>query len=313
MIGTGRPGGWASGTATHAGAYRACTHTVLVGVCDSDPARAADGARRWGVAAYSDPRRLLAEARPEIVSICTPDETHGPILRLLLRDPMVRAILAEKPLALTVPEAASAVRLARVAGVKLAVNYSRRYSPEHAELQRLIAAGRLGPIQKIQGLYTKGVLHNGTHWFDLARWLVGDFSSVRGIGPTRLSDPEIDVLIDFRNGAKGCLQCCAASAFGVFEMDVIGTHGRARITESGHKIEFQRPRPSPRYRGFRALAPWKTVRPPLKSTLRLAVADLARSLRRGCQPACTGEDGLAALRAATAAIRSARQRRAPRP
>jgi predicted dehydrogenase len=183
----------AEGIQAHAAAYAACADTVLAGVCDVDAARAAHTARRWSPAqGFSDVATLLATVRPQIVSVCTPDATHAAVLAEVLASPDVRAVVAEKPLALGLVEARSLVELAKRRGITLVVNYTRRFSPSHRQAQRRIAAGEIGEVLAVTGLYTKGLLHNGTHWFDLARWLVGDIVRVQawpGAGDPAGGDP----------------------------------------------------------------------------------------------------------------------------
>jgi len=53
----------------------------------------------------TDVAHLLAEQNPDIVSVCTPDATHADILYTVLKTTGVRAVLAEKPLALDVRQA----------------------------------------------------------------------------------------------------------------------------------------------------------------------------------------------------------------
>ena len=92
------------GVMTHAGAYAACPDTELVAVCDADGGRARACADRFGGRPYTDPVALLAEQAPELVSVATPDATHAGLIDACLRAG-VRAVLAEKPLALSVAEA----------------------------------------------------------------------------------------------------------------------------------------------------------------------------------------------------------------
>ena len=167
------------GIQSHAGAYAACPQTRLIAM-DSNRARAERAARRWGLGGgVHDVRRLLEDERPEIVSVCTPDATHADLLRQVLQSPAIRAVVVEEPLALDVREARSLVELARSRGVTFAVNYTRRYVASHVEAQRRVAAGAIGQIVAVQGLYTKGIIHNGSHWFDLACWFVGEITRVQ--------------------------------------------------------------------------------------------------------------------------------------
>ncbi len=292
------------GIYSHAGAYDACSKTTLAAVCDTDFERNQRCGQRWGVGAcYSDPQQLLLEQQPEIVSICTPDPTHTSLLQLVLEFPCVRAVLAEKPLALTVADAASLVDQARRRGVILAVNYIRRYASSHVQLKAFLASGGIGEIQSVQGSYTKGLFHNGTHWFDLARYLVGEIAEVRGIHSRVPSseDPTLDVWLKFENGACGYLHGCDPACFTILEMDLLGTLGRIRIVDSGHRIKFYDVKESSHYSGYLNLSPREDLGGGFHDVLLNAVEDLVESLEQKRSPRCSGEDGLAALKVAAAA------------
>jgi predicted dehydrogenase len=277
------------GVITHAGAYAACPETELVAVADADPRRAAEAARRWGARPYRDAAELLAEARPEIVSVATPDPTHAALLEQCLRAPGVRAVLAEKPLALDVDAARGLVALARERGVALAVNYSRRFAPA---FQRLREDLGVGALQHVHGLYVKGLAHNGTHWLDLLRMLAGDPVAVRGFDRLRESgpDPTLDAELTLPGGAGARLAGLDTRQFTAFEMDLVGTHGRVRISESGHVIERWTVGEDPRHPGYRVLEPTERITGALRDTTLHAVNQLVRG-----ETACTGEDGVAAL------------------
>ena len=128
------------GISTHAGAYTACPQTRLVTVCDSLPERLTRCADRWGVAArYSDPLKMLSAEQPEIVSICTPDATHYELALAAMETESCRAILIEKPLAMSSAHGAELVQKARSCNITLAVNYTRRYARGFEQLRDLAA------------------------------------------------------------------------------------------------------------------------------------------------------------------------------
>src|SRR5947207_15262288 len=57
----------------------------IVGVCDKEPLMAQQLYQRFPVKAYySDLAKLLSEARPDIIHICTPPESHFEIARRCL-------------------------------------------------------------------------------------------------------------------------------------------------------------------------------------------------------------------------------------
>ena len=251
---------------------------------------------------------MLSEQQPDIVSVCTPDGTHYDVLRTVLAAPSVRGVLAEKPLALTREQAEEVVRLAQMRGVRLAVNYVRRYAESHRRLKAFLASGGIGEVQTVGGYYTKGLLHNGTHWFDLARFFVGEIARVWGRDVLREGgdDPTLDAFLEFESGAAAHLQACSASAYSVFEMDLLGTRGRVRVTDSGHVFQTYGVADSPRFSGYRELRPVDGLTGGLEDVLLNAVEDLARAVDEAAEPLCSGADGVAALGVALAVRDSAR-------
>lgn len=303
------------GVYSHAEAYHVCPDFTLAAVCDPDPDRLASCARRWGVAgAYAGAGELLARQRPEVVSICTPDPTHYELALMALDSPGLKALFMEKPLALELGQARRIVELAEARGVVLAVNYLRRYSPAFQEARRRIASGGLGRLQAVGGFYTKGIRHNGTHWLDLARWLVGEVASVRAwnglgeAGEDPAQDPALDLRLQFEGGPAGWLQGCRARAYSIFELDVLGEAGRLRLVDAQQIFEAQAVGESAFYQGYRTLQPPEIVEARLTDLLLRAVEDLGACLREpGRQPLCAGRDALAALAIAEAAAESARE------
>ncbi len=296
------------GIYSHAGAYAACSKTTLVAVCDSDPGKLERCGERWNVTArYQDAMQMLDEQRPDIVSICTPDASHYDLIKAAISVPGVRAVLAEKPLAVELESALDLLSLASERGVVLAVNYTRRYAINHIRLREFLKSGGIGTIQTIGGYYTKGTLHSGTHWFDLARFLVGEVAWVQGYDRRKEEgdDPTLDALLGFACGASAYLHACDATAFSIFEMDLIGTSGRVRIVESGHAIEVYHVVDSPHYSGYQTLAQKDRLEGGMEDVLLYAVQDVVRCLEEGGQPRCSGVDGVAALKIAFAVRNSA--------
>lgn len=296
------------GVYSHTEAYSASPATYLAAVCDLNAARAEETATRWRVPGYTDPSKLYAEIQPEIVSICTPDHTHAIALRQAMRAPSVRAILAEKPLALNVTEARSLIDEAHKRGIVLAVNYSRRYAQGHRQLAARLRAGMIGDIVRFHGYYTKGTRHNGSHLFDWIRMLAGEIASVRGFDTLHESghDPTLDAHLILENGAMGNLVALDHRIYSLFELELIGSSGRLALIDSGHNYRLEVIGDSPWYAGYRTLLPAEHSDAGLHDTLLHAVNDLANALDQNSSPACTGEDAIAALAVAEAIIESSR-------
>ena len=77
-------------------------------------------------------------------------------------------------MAATASEAHRVARQAASAGVVGAVNYVRRFAPGYRAAAADVRAERLGDIQVVWGIYTKGVLNNGSHMLDLLHMFFGD-------------------------------------------------------------------------------------------------------------------------------------------
>ena len=292
----------------HAHAYALCERTQLVAVCDADAGRLTRCAERWKVErAYRDARELLDAEHPELVSICTPDATHYELIRAALESPGVYGVLAEKPLALNLAQADELVALAHARGIVLAVNYSRRYSNNHARLRDRIQSGVLGQLETVHGYYTKGTLHNGTHWFDLLRYLAGEVTRVWGVNRRgeKCDDPTLDATLELEHGAFATLRGLDANKYTLFEMDVVGTAGRAQILDSGQTIEYACVAPSEFYSNYQMLTHTDTDAAGMGDVTLHAIHDLVECVETGRSPRCSAQDARAALAIGTAILESA--------
>ena len=237
----------ALGVQSHAAAWKAHRGAELVAICDAEPDRLAAAQATWGVSAgFTDPGELLRTVAPDIVSICTPDATHAAMLRAALETDSVTAILAEKPLTLDLVEGHRLVDFANQRGVMLGVNYGRRSTPSHRRVRDWLENRPLGDLEIVRGVYVRGIKHNGTHWLDLARFLVGEITEIHGIGRTTSwqTDGTIDVALTFENGARGELIGLKDASYALFEMDLIGTEGRLQLLDSGRRFESRAVVPS---------------------------------------------------------------------
>jgi len=162
-------------------------------------------------------------------------------------------------------------------------------------------------LQAAHGWYTKGVLHNGTHWFDLLRFLFGEVAAVsaRPAGEMDEHDGELDVDLRLTCGARAKLTSCSAGCFTVFEMDALLEKGRLELRDATLTARLSRARPSERFAGHTELYEETCPFGDSNDALLRAVEDLASAVVEGRDPACTGADGVAALAIGEAALTSA--------
>lgn len=296
---------------SHAEAYHVCADTDLVALVDTDRKKLDTCGERWGVSSrFSSVSELMSSAHPEIVSLATPTPTHfGLMLQLLSGDNLPKAILCEKPIASRLYEAQRIVALAREKGVLLVVMHMRRYAKNMQKLKKFLVEGGIGDLRGVSGWLTKGTVHNGTHWFDLLRYLVGEVEWVSALDTLHEGgdDPTLDVTMGMQNGMLATMRAAEVSNFTICEMDIMGSKGRAQIVDSSYRVDVSLAMPSPRYRGYVELVQSAMPMGDRKNVMLHAVNDIVRCLNTGDQPLSSGDDGVEALRIGRAAHEAVRR------
>jgi len=114
--------------ASHARAYHRMPEFQIVGlVSRGEASRRALAAELGGLPEFGDYYEALRVTRPDVVSINTYPETHGPFARAAIERGC--HVFCEKPLATTVGEAQAVVDAARARDRKLVVGYILRVHP----------------------------------------------------------------------------------------------------------------------------------------------------------------------------------------
>src|SRR5882724_1611771 len=78
----------------------------------------------------------------DAVVIATPDKFHAPAVKIAAA--AGKAILCEKPLALTLTDAQELLAAVSKAGVRMQVGFMRRYDPAYSAAMKRIEAGEIG-------------------------------------------------------------------------------------------------------------------------------------------------------------------------
>ncbi|HEX9189311.1 MAG TPA: Gfo/Idh/MocA family oxidoreductase [Vicinamibacteria bacterium] len=114
--------------ASHARAYHRMPEFEIAGlVSRGGPSRGALAAELGGLPEFGDYEEALRVTRPDVVSVNTYPETHGPFALAAIEAGC--HVFCEKPLAATVEEAQAVVDAARARGRKLVVGYILRVHP----------------------------------------------------------------------------------------------------------------------------------------------------------------------------------------
>ena len=143
----------------HLAAYAEAGFTVAA-LASRTVTRAQSVAARWGIAKVHDtPEALIADPEVEVLDIAYPPDQQPALIYAALRQPHIRAVLAQKPLALTLTEAMALRDAAAASGKILSVNQNMRYDQSIRVLKQILDRGDLGEV-----VFAQIDMHAIPHW-----------------------------------------------------------------------------------------------------------------------------------------------------
>jgi predicted dehydrogenase len=239
----------------HARGFQSHPRAEVVALCDVSPDACREVADTLNVpATYTDYRDMLANEKPDVVSIATPNRFHAAIALDALR--AGAHVLCEKPMAMNAAEGRRMVAAARRARRRLMINFSYRFTEQAWALKQQVDSGLLGDIyfgrtvwHRRRGMPGFGgwfgtkalsgggpLIDLGVHRLDLALWLMGyprptwvlgntwnPIASARAKAQGKTFDVEdlAAAMIRFENGA--CLEIEASWAANIRERELMET------------------------------------------------------------------------------------------
>jgi predicted dehydrogenase len=299
-------------------------------------------AERFGLPAYDDAERMIAEARPDFLDVITDVSTHRKFVELAARHRL--PVVCQKPLAPTLEDAEAMVAACRAAGVPLLVNENWRWQTPLRALHRTLTSGVIGTpfrarIDMISGfpVFTNQpfladldqfiLTDLGSHTLDAARSLFGEarslYCTTRRTLPTVKGENVATVVMEM--GSSGAASAARGPTVVVQMAYAQNPLERECFPETLAFVEGDR--------GSAELCPGcvlkvttsdgtlvKRVRPPqypranpayavVHSSIVPCQADLARHLRGEGTAETTGDDNLRTVRLVFAAYDSARDNR----
>lgn len=144
----------------------------LRGVHDQSPERASAGAARAGVPGSTDLAALLDRVQPGLVVLATPPRLRYTMVEQIVRHDSVRALIVEKPLALSLDEGDRILEACHAHGVLPVVFHQLRFCPEFVRLKSAIDGGELGELRELHASCFGTLFDQGSHLLDLVCWLL---------------------------------------------------------------------------------------------------------------------------------------------
>jgi len=169
-------------------------------ICDADEQQLQRRAGEWGIQrTYTDYRQLLADPNVDAVEVLTPHHLHAPIGIAALE--AGKHVSMQKPMAVSAAECDALIEAARRSGKLFRVFENFIYYPPMLRAKELLDSGAIGEplsirIKIVQGNMGKGwkvpysrwgwrfdpvqgghgrvIFDYGYHFFNLARWFLGE-------------------------------------------------------------------------------------------------------------------------------------------
>ena len=145
----------------------------LVGIADPNRSARDKFSRTFGARlAVSDHRRLASDKGVDVLYVCSPPASHGPIAVDCLQ--AGKHVICEEPMAVTMAQADEMMSAAETAGRRLFIALAHRYDPAYQEVARLVDAGEVGYPFLTLASHLRNDLDRLNDWHDwLGTWETG--------------------------------------------------------------------------------------------------------------------------------------------
>jgi predicted dehydrogenase len=287
----------------HLACLRELPAVEIAGVCDLSRAMAESAADRFGVAKwYTDHRRMLDDARPDVVHITTPPPSHFPLSMDALN--AGAHVIVEKPATVHLDDLLTLTNHAKSKGRVLLEDFNYVFNSQVQKILALVKSGEFGAVTHVEVFICLDILAPGnpfvdpnvphpalsmaggaiadflTHLASLAHAFVGAHRSVRSVWTKRgvdhpLPSDEFRALADCERGTAS-LGFSAHTQPDVFWLRVYGTKMRAAANLFEPLLTIDRVRGGPK-----PLVPLFNGRDAAKDARRGAYGGLWRKLSGG--------------------------------
>ena len=282
----------------HAKAFAKHGGFSLAACVEPDEERRRAFQERWHVQTGFKSLKDMAQGAGhfDVISICSPTSTHANDLQTALKM-SPRLVFCEKPVTSSFQETQRLVQAFADQKVLLAVNYSRRWSPEVVQLKTDLSNGDWGAVRSVSAVYNKGLLNNGSHMIDLLLYLFGPLRLTgvgHGVNDFFTDDPTIDATLLTGQGFPVQLNVAHAKDYAVFEMQIVTERGAISMEDGGARWRLRRAEDSTQLPGYRFLNQGEWIQAKGSLALSRAVKNIFGALQSGEVLSSTGSSALQA-------------------
>jgi predicted dehydrogenase len=241
-------GGWGL---QHARIFAESPDVEFCAIAGRTPEKTQARAAAFGVRAYLDIGAMLDAERPDLVSLCLPNQGHFEATLQVIQAGY--PLLVEKPLVFDLAEADRLLAEAARRDLFFAINFNHRYARPIQMAQQAIQDGRLGEVVFAtwrfggEGSSTHphaNLIETQCHAFDQLEHLCGPLDSVMAqmTEMTGKGYRTLALALHFANGAVGSLLGSYDSSYAYADthrLEINGTRGRVIVEDTVRRYAFQ--------------------------------------------------------------------------
>jgi UDP-N-acetylglucosamine 3-dehydrogenase len=291
----------------HVRVYSRLKSANLMAVSDLMKGTLAEVSKEYNTVGFVDYDNILKMPEIEAVSVCVPTTYHYEVVMSAIEHG--KHVLVEKPIAFTLKEGRDMVKAARKEGVKLATGHVERFNPAVLEAKKVIKENLIGEVVSVSakrvGPFPPRIKDVGVtidlaiHEVDVMSYLLDSpVSKIYAHVGSRLEKCEYEdhaeIMMEFYNGAVGMLEVNWLTPYKKRQLEVTGIEGIISLDYIDQKVEIY---------GKNA----RKVKVPHHEPLMEELDSFLKAIVHDEKPIITGEDGVHALKAVLAAMKSAKE------
>jgi predicted dehydrogenase len=215
-----------------------------------------------GASAYTRWQDAIAHPEVDLVVVSTSNEVLVPIAQAAVEHG--KQVLVEKPAARSVRELDRLIAAAESHRAVVRVGFNHRFHPALVKAREIVDSGALGDLMFVRARYGHGarvgyekewrgdplrsgggeLIDQGIHVIDLARWFLGEFTSVDGLARTYFWNMPVDdnafLLLRTRTDQTAFLHASCTEWKNLFSFEIYGRLGKLHIEGLGGSYGVER-------------------------------------------------------------------------
>ena len=231
---------------THADAIKSNKNTKLISCFDIISSKSEKFSKTYSCKKEKSIEDLLTKTRPDVISLCTPDESHFKIIKQIIAQQVdLKILFVEKPICISRNEYNNILKENKKVKFKIIINHSRRFDNSHKEIRKLVQQNKFGKIKRCDGFYYGGWLHNAVHIIDSINYFFDKKLEILKIKNLKKSKYKNDLTLDLDIMLAGYKTIISLHSFDerffqILELDLKFERGRIQILDFGRKIVVEK-------------------------------------------------------------------------